>query len=495
MKLKKITGISLSFILLMVSAVAQTGDGVKLPETPAGRRLSAFVSAFNTGELKSMRDFHESNDSQGVLARGVEGMLEQDERMQQEFGTLAVRKILDSGEHAIEAVLQAKNGQWVKMRVEVEPQAPNKIIGIRLGPSEPADQKKPEAATGASQASNSRPAPEDMTIDAKTRGEVIEGAIKHLNDSYVFPDIAKQMEKALRDRAEKKEYDGVTSARSFAELLTNHLREVSRDKHLRVVFRPEVIPVRNPDAVPSPEDVQRFRDSMRAANWGFEKVERLEGNIGYLDLRGFYDADSGGDTVAAAMNFLSGTDALIIDLRNNGGGSPAMVALISSYLFEGEPVHLNDIYWRPDNSTHQWWTLPYVPGKRYGKKDVYVLTSNRTFSAAEEFTYNLKNLKRATIVGETTGGGAHPGGPRRINDHFMIGVPSGRAINPITKTNWEGSGVKPDVEAPAAGALKAAHLLALKKSMEARSDPAQKARLKQAIASLEKETGDQRSTQ
>ncbi|HVF88866.1 MAG TPA: S41 family peptidase [Blastocatellia bacterium] len=493
MKLKKITGISFSFILLIVSAMAQAGDGVKLPQTAAAQRMSAFVSAFNSGEANAMRDFHLNNDAAGVLAGGVERMLDQDKQMQQDFGALTVRKVLDSSEHSITAVLRAKNGQWIKMRLEVDPQAPNKIIGIGIEPTDAVEEKKPGEA--AAQASGRGAAAGDPALDARTREEVIDGAIRNLNDAYVFPDVAKQMEKALRDRAQNKEYDNVTSPRAFAEMLTNHLREVSHDKHLRVIYSSDVIPVEDPQAEPSPEEQQRFRNYMKAQNWGFEKVERLEGNIGYLDLRGFFDADSGGDTVAAAMNFLANTDALIIDLRKNGGGSPAMVALISTYLFEGRQVHLNDIYWRPDNSTRQWWTLPYVPGQRYGKKDVYVLTSSSTFSAAEEFTYNLKNLKRATIVGETTGGGAHPGGPRRINDHFMVGVPSGRAINPITKTNWEGTGIKPDVETSAARALKTAHLLALKKTMEAKSDPEQKARLRQTIASLEKETADQKSSQ
>ena len=145
------------------------------------------------------------------------------------------------------------------------------------------------------------------------------------------------------------------------------------------------------------------------------------------------------------MSFVANTDALIIDVRNNGGGAPSMVAYLCSYLFGPEPVHINDLYFRPENSTHQWWTLPHLPGKRYEGKPVYVLTSKRTFSAAEEFTYNLKTQKRATIVGETTGGGANPGGTRPVAEHFIVFVPSGRAINPITKTNWEGTGVAPDV--------------------------------------------------
>jgi retinol-binding protein 3 len=174
-----------------------------------------------------------------------------------------------------------------------------------------------------------------------------------------------------------------------------------------------------------------------------------------------------------ASNFLANSDALILDLRKNGGGAPSMVALVCSYLFPAEPVvHLNDLYMRPENSTHQWWTLPYVPGKRFVRKPVYVLTSKRTFSAAEECTYNLQKLDRAIIVGETTGGGAHPGGPQPIVDKFVIWVPMGRAINPVSKTNWEGTGVKPDIEVPAELALKTAQIEALKKLQEKKkNDP------------------------
>jgi len=166
------------------------------------------------------------------------------------------------------------------------------------------------------------------------------------------------------------------------------------------------------------------------------------------------------------MNFLSNSSALIIDLRNNGGGSPSMIQLISTYLYDQDedPVHLNNFYWRPSDEHTQTWTLPYVPGNRLGSDvDVYVLTSGQTFSAAEEFTYNLKNLERATIVGETTGGGAHPGGTQIATDRFVVWVPSGRAINPITETNWEGTGVTPHVDVPREEALAKAHLMALEK--------------------------------
>jgi C-terminal processing protease CtpA/Prc len=334
----------------------------------------------------------------------------------------------------------------------------------------------------------------DMTVDAAARAEVIDSVLKKLNDAYVFPEVAKKMEHAIRERVQKKEYDSITSASKFAQTLTSHLQEVSRDKHLRVNYSHNPIPPETARREPSPEERERFHSFIKSVNFGFEKVERLNGNIGYIDLRGFMDANLGGETVVAAMNFLTNTDALIIDLRQNGGGSPAMVALISSYLFN-EHTHLNDLYWREGDRTQQWWTAPYVPGKRYGNKDVYVLTSKRTFSAAEEFTYNLKNLKRATIVGETTGGGAHPGGPSRINEHFAVWVPRGRAINPISKTNWEGTGVEPDIKVPADEALKTAHLAAVNKVAEKTSDDRRRDQLKELSQTLQKDLDELKKNQ
>jgi hypothetical protein len=344
----------------------------------------------------------------------------------------------------------------------------------------------------------------DRNIEAKTAKDVIEGLLKELKAAYVFPETAAKMEADLRKRLDKNEYEEIRSAKKLAETLTEHLQAVSKDKHLRVFYSYDPLPeMRKGDgAKPSPEKEAEMRERMRergrSVNFGFEKVERLEGNVGYLDLRGFLPAEIGGETAAAAMNLLANTDALIIDVRKNGGGNPSMVALVCSYLFGPEPVHLNDLYFRPEDSTHQWWTLAHVPGKRYEGKPVYVLTSKQTFSAAEEFTYNLKCLKRATIVGETTGGGAHPGGMRKVHEHFGVFVPSGRAINPITKTNWEGTGVTPDVPVPAERALTTAHLAALRKIAAdlderqkdpKRADPMRLHDVKDAIERLEKELG------
>ena len=324
------------------------------------------------------------------------------------------------------------------------------------------------------------PAGLDSKVDAAIRNAVIDAAIGALNAAYVFPETAKKMEQHIRDRQQNQGYDAITSAREFAQALTADLQSVSHDKHLRLVYSPEKIPLQA-SRQPSDADIEQQRINLARTNFGFEKVERLPGNIGYLDLRGFNPAAFIGEVAAASMNFLNYTDALIIDVRKNGGGDPAAVQLICSYLYgQGEVIHLNDLYWRPSNETQQWWTLATVPGKRYPKKDVYVLTSHFTFSAAEEFTYNLKNLKRATIVGETTGGGAHPGGPRRLHDHFQVFVPSGRAINPITKTNWEGTGVEPDVKVSEARALKTAYLMALEKRTPSPS-------ITQAIQDLKKE--------
>ncbi len=305
----------------------------------------------------------------------------------------------------------------------------------------------------------------DMTIDSATRTAVIDSLISELNNDYVFAETAKKMETDLRARQTSKDYDSITSARAFAEKLTADLQSVSKDKHLRVRFSAQPIPIRKERREPTEAERAESRWFSQRVNYGFEKVERLNGNVGYIDLRGFSDHEAGAETVSAAMTLVGNTEALIFDLRQNGGGSPAMVALISSYLFGDKPVHLNSLYWRKGDKTEEFWTKPSSATKTFPNKDIYVLTSNRTFSGAEEFSYNLKNLKRATIIGETTGGGAHPGGTVRLADHFGAFIPSGRAINPITKTNWEGTGVEPDIKVPKDQALKVAYLMALNKSL------------------------------
>lgn len=330
----------------------------------------------------------------------------------------------------------------------------------------------------------------DMTIDAATRTAVIDVLLKELNDSYVFAETAKKMETDIRNRISSKEYDNVTSARDFAAKLTADLQSVSKDKHLRVRYSFDKYPERTDRREPTAEEIEQNRWFNKRINYGFERVERMNGNIGYIDLRGFNDHQAGAETVAAAMSFLQNTEALIFDLRQNGGGSPAMIQLISSYLFGDKPVHLNDLYWRKENKTDEFWTKPEQAKIKFTNKDIYVLTSNYTFSGAEEFSYNLKNLKRALIIGETTGGGAHPGGMVRLADHFGVFIPIGRAINPISKTNWEGTGVEPDIKVPKEQALKVAYKMALEKSLLAIKDPQVQNGVKGLIAQTQKELDD-----
>lgn len=331
----------------------------------------------------------------------------------------------------------------------------------------------------------------DMAIDAAVRNAVVDGAIKALSEGYVYPDVAAKMAQAIRERQRSREYDSITTAQHLALTLTSDLRDVSHDKHLRVDYVSQAMPPR-PTQPPSADEIQKMVELRRLqiarTNFGFEKVERLAGNIGYLELRAFAPSAFVGDTAAAAMAFLANSDAIIFDLRRNGGGDPATVTLIASYLFSPQPVHLNDIYDRPRDETQQYWTLPYLPGRRLTAEDVYVLTSNQTFSGGEEFAYDLKIQKRATIIGEITAGGAHPVSQRLLNEHFLIEVPSGRAINPVTKTDWEGAGVEPDIKVPAQRALGTAHLMALEKELPKMTGvPRLEAEIEQAIQNLKKE--------
>jgi C-terminal processing protease CtpA/Prc len=321
-------------------------------------------------------------------------------------------------------------------------------------------------------------------LDATTRQQVLDGAIEHMQRAYIFEDVAQKMAAALRAHARAGAYDAITSGAAFAAALTRHLQEVSKDKHLRILYDPAGIGGAQPPT--TDEDRTRRAAAERRNNHGLHRVERLDGNVGYLELRGFSGSQEAGGTVAAAMNLLANTDALIFDLRRNGGGSPVTIGFISSYLFDRR-VHLNDFYVRETGRRQSFYTSETVDGRRYGEsKPVYILTSNRTFSAAEEFTYNLKHLKRAVIVGETTGGGAHPGGVRRITDHFGIWLPTGRAINPITGTNWEGVGIAPDIAVDPGDALRAAHLEALRKIRATATDPEHRHELDRAIAAVGK---------
>jgi retinol-binding protein 3 len=409
-----------------------------LADTPAGRTFKVWFAAFNSGDKNLIEAYCRTYDpsksvDEEMQFRGMTGGFDLLQIVKSEKLRLVVLVKEQRSETRAIANLEVKDGE------------PAEVVSFGLQAIPPGTSVSDLA----------------FTIDVATRAQVIEGAIAKLDEFYVFPETSKKMGAAVRARLKRGEYDSVTDGEAFAKMLTDNFQEVSHDKHLRVNFSPAKMPD-GPEGAPSADQVAQFHKQMEHMNCGFDKVEILSGNVGYVKFDMFADPNICGPTATAAMNFLANADAIIFDLRENGGGDPKMVAFVSSYLFASR-THLNDLWTRKTNHTEEYWTSPDVPGKRLDGKPAFVLTSKGTFSGAEEFTYNLKNLKRATIVGETTGGGAHPVAGHRIDDHFMIGVPFARAINPITKTNWEGTGVEPDVKVPAADALATAQKLAAEK--------------------------------
>ena len=318
-------------------------------------------------------------------------------------------------------------------------------------------------------------------IDAAEKKLIIDSVSVMLKRSYIFEDVAVKMTDLILKKYNDGGYNAVDNPMEFGRIITDDLRSVCKDKHLTLLFAPFMIKMERDkskgDTNAANADLRRLRDD----NYGFKEIKILPGNVGYLKFNAFRESQEAMQTAIGAMNFLANTGALIIDLRDNGGGSATMIQLISSYFFGGEPVHLNSFYYRENNLNEQTWTLPYVPGRKLLNTDLYILTSNYTFSAAEEFTYNLKNLKRATIIGETTGGGAHPVKDAIINDHFMLMIPYGRAINPIPNTNWEGTGIEPHVSIARSAAYDTAYLIALDKLMEKEKDERYKTKYKWII--------------
>jgi hypothetical protein len=299
--------------------------------------------------------------------------------------------------------------------------------------------------------------PESLRIDAAARERVVGRMAELLDSIYVSPELGKRMSDSLRARLARGAYDRYPNGPGLSIRLNADLDEIAHDHHLRLWYSVRPAPTAGKArTAPTAEEIARERRELDESNCRFRKAEQLDGNVGYLRLDQFADPALCGSTAEAAMNFLAGTRALIIDLRENSGGKPGMVALVASYLFERR-THLNNLWTRHTDSTQEFWTRDSVAGRHFGgDKPVYVLTSAHTFSAAEEFAYDLQALRRATIVGETTAGGAHPASEGRIDDHFVLMVPWGKAVNPVTGTNWEGVGVAPDVQVPASEALAAA---------------------------------------
>ncbi len=344
--------------------------------------------------------------------------------------------------------------------------------------------------------------PPDIPLTPAINRQIVEGAIKAINKYYVSAETARKLNEGLRARARNGDYDKITSAFELIDALDNHMQELSKDAHLKLAYghQPSPMPAEGQEfPVETPQEKEEGRKAARERNYGFEKVERLAGNIGYIAMNSFVRPEFSGETAGMAMSFLSGTDALIIDLRTSSGGSPDMVVFLASYFFDEEPFRLGDLFTRVENSTQQWWTYPYVPGGRYLNKPVYILVSRRSFSAVEGLASILQHHKRAVIVGEPTRGGTHPGKMVPVHPNFAVFVPMGwliyptgtptypigRPVYPTSKTDYQGTGVIPDVAISAAQALKKAQLEALNKIVE--KDPTKRERLDRIVQGLKKE--------
>jgi hypothetical protein len=288
------------------------------------------------------------------------------------------------------------------------------------------------------------------------RASAIEATAQLLEQRYVDPDKGRKLARQVRREAHAP-WVASGGDEEFAAALTRRLRDASGDGHFKVDFRAGGNPATDESAFGDAE-FEKFYG--KAVNHGFEQVRRLEGNIGYLDLRVFAPPSMGADLAVAAMTLLAETSALIIDLRHNGGGDGAMALLLAAYLLDG-PTQMSGTYDRPSDTLTPTTTPAWVPGRRFGPdKPVFVLISRKTFSAAEAFAYDLQALRRVKVIGEQSGGGAHPFEYRKISEHFMLSLPEARSVNPITGKDWEGVGVIPDVRVDAEQALDEALKLA-----------------------------------
>ncbi|MFC6977417.1 S41 family peptidase [Microbulbifer taiwanensis] len=296
-----------------------------------------------------------------------------------------------------------------------------------------------------------------------------------ITKNYVMEEKVPDIISSLSSVQMKAEFSGSDDPAKISEILSSSLQ--LHDKHFAVRWS---------DPAHKNEKVvyEGWFSKLDRKNSGFKRVEILEGNIGYIDFWGFDNVnDKSRSRAQSAMQFVSETNALIFDLRNNGGGSADMVRLISSYLLKGR-VHLNSIYWKESDSTTEFWTYSDIENSSQSEVPVYVLTSKDTFSAAEEFAYNLKALERATIIGETTKGGANPWKFFDLIDNYRVSIPIAKAVNPITNGNWEGTGVQPDIVAGRDSAFSVAYKLALENLQSSEVPQEQLKEIEEALQSL-----------
>lgn len=301
---------------------------------------------------------------------------------------------------------------------------------------------------------------QEITLSDEYKKETIEKLSLLIQDFYIYPDVAKKTSEHLYKQYEAGYFDKCKDNETFATVLTESVQSVNKDKHMRIMTNEPNIASQNNLEVKSAHRMGQI-NNYRNLNHGFKELKIMEGNVAYLDLRMFAPMERAKDIADAYMKLLSLSDAVIIDLRHNGGGNPSMVQYLCSYFFD-KKLHLNSLYYREGDRTEEFWTLEEVEGKKLVDIPLFIMIGEETFSGAEEFSYNMQTQKRATLIGQTTAGAANPGGTRGINENLSVFIPTGRAINPITNTSWEGVGVQPEILTKKEETLEKAHILAQK---------------------------------
>ena len=416
--------------------------------SPPAQQFAAWITAFNAGDKAALVAYHQQHFPYEVASDDVHN-IDHELGLSGGTGGFEIKKTEYPTPTSIVATMKERHSkQFARAAMEVAAAEPHAVTKFEIHPipTPPEFLSADDVKAG--------------MIDAARRRAVVDGIAKELDAHYVTPAVGTKMIAAIREHLAHGDYDKITQGDELAMALTKDLRDVSHDLHLGVVFGPGRGPGPAPHE-PSPDDQAAMAKQMK---YGFGAIERMSGNVAHVVIDGFppIPDDASREAVGSLMTQVADADALIFDLRGNHGGWPETVALIASYVFDAKPVHLNDMWSRDTGKTEESWTVKDVKGKRFGAtKPVYVLTSKQTFSGGEEFAYDLQSLHRAKTVGETTGGGAHPVGPRPIDDGFTIMVPSGNPTNPVTKTNWEGIGVKPDIAVTADAALEEAHKRAI----------------------------------
>jgi len=405
------------------------------PATAAGRAARAYFAMMADRSESAIRGFESSyRTPQALTKTPMAERIQRAQSVRERFGSLTPVAVARSSAALAVISTRTADGDTIELEFTMSSEQPDKLESIGIAIEGPASTAPPQPLTDAG------------------RRELVEGVAKAVSENYVFPEVGRKMAAKIQGELLGGAYASISREKEMARRLTEDLRSVADDKHLAVRFDPAGSAQGPPRHGSSGSEAARD-------NYAFRKVELLEGNVGYLRFDLFLAEPEAMKTADAALAFLRHADAVIFDLRQNGGGAPEMIRHITSYFFDS-PTHLNSMMDRNGEIVDDFWTGD-VPGAKFpADLPLFVLTSHSTFSGAEEFTYNLKNLHRATIIGETTGGGAHPVEPIRVNDRFVVGVPFLRAVNPITKTNWEGVGVEPDVKIPADQALERALELA-----------------------------------